>query len=76
MGRGLSPPWESGIWLGRRWGATSHIVAASPTEVREVRAAARRPWVEHQSREERQNLRAAPRAWRAGSASSGGGLPQ
>eukprot|EP00969_Alexandrium_andersonii_P359698 15453772-Alexandrium_andersonii.AAC.1 len=38
MGRSLSPRWESGVWLGRRWGTAAHIVAVSPGEVREVRA--------------------------------------
>eukprot|EP00969_Alexandrium_andersonii_P285627 12628105-Alexandrium_andersonii.AAC.1 len=65
MDRSLSPRWESGIWLGRRWGTASHIVAISPAEVREVRAVARRPLSGRWSREELQNLRAAPWAWRA-----------
>eukprot|EP00969_Alexandrium_andersonii_P368443 15472925-Alexandrium_andersonii.AAC.1 len=76
MDRSLNPRWGSGIWLGRRWGTASHIVAASPTEVREVRAVARRPLPERWSREELQNLRAVPWTWRAGSESSDGGPPQ
>eukprot|EP00969_Alexandrium_andersonii_P176756 7815845-Alexandrium_andersonii.AAC.1 len=43
MDRSLNPCQGSGVWLGRRWGAASRIVAVSPTEVREVRAVARRP---------------------------------
>eukprot|EP00969_Alexandrium_andersonii_P143942 6364983-Alexandrium_andersonii.AAC.1 len=27
MDRSLNPRWESGAWLGRRWGSASHIVA-------------------------------------------------
>eukprot|EP00969_Alexandrium_andersonii_P103798 4580016-Alexandrium_andersonii.AAC.1 len=27
MDRSLNPRWASGIWLGRRWGTASHIVA-------------------------------------------------
>eukprot|EP00969_Alexandrium_andersonii_P258026 11409299-Alexandrium_andersonii.AAC.1 len=60
MDRSLHPRWESGIWLGRRRGAASRIVAVSPTEVREVRAVARRPLSERWSRGELQNLRAVP----------------
>eukprot|EP00969_Alexandrium_andersonii_P039527 1731851-Alexandrium_andersonii.AAC.1 len=60
MDRSLNPRWESGIWLGRRWGTASHIVAVGPTEVREVRAVARSPLVERWGREELQNLRAVP----------------
>eukprot|EP00975_Prorocentrum_lima_P003904 852112-Prorocentrum_lima.AAC.1 len=33
MDRSLNPRWESGVWLGRRWGTASHIVAVSPQEV-------------------------------------------
>eukprot|EP00969_Alexandrium_andersonii_P129578 5727411-Alexandrium_andersonii.AAC.1 len=44
MDRSLDPRWESGIWLGRRWGTAAQIVAVSPHEVREVRAVARRPF--------------------------------
>eukprot|EP00969_Alexandrium_andersonii_P098886 4363712-Alexandrium_andersonii.AAC.1 len=51
MDRSLNPRWESGIWLGRRWGTASRIVAVSPTEVREVRAVLRRPLSERWSRE-------------------------
>eukprot|EP00969_Alexandrium_andersonii_P141252 6246282-Alexandrium_andersonii.AAC.1 len=43
MDRSRNPRWESGVWLGRRWGTAAHIVAVSPQEVREVRAIARRP---------------------------------
>eukprot|EP00969_Alexandrium_andersonii_P293482 12972613-Alexandrium_andersonii.AAC.1 len=46
MDRSLNPRWESGVWLGRRWGTAAHIVAVSPREVREVRAVARRPFGE------------------------------
>eukprot|EP00969_Alexandrium_andersonii_P215309 9510013-Alexandrium_andersonii.AAC.1 len=54
MDRSLNPRWESGIWLGRRWGTASHIVAVSSAEVREVWAVARRPlserWIARSSR--------------------------
>eukprot|EP00969_Alexandrium_andersonii_P308660 13642859-Alexandrium_andersonii.AAC.1 len=76
MGRSLNPRWESGVWLGRRRGAASRIAAVSPTQVREVRAAARRPLPERWGREELQNLRAVPWAWRAGPECSDGGPPQ
>eukprot|EP00969_Alexandrium_andersonii_P112267 4959536-Alexandrium_andersonii.AAC.1 len=46
MDRSLNPQWESGVWLGRRWGTAAHIVAVGPREVREVRAVARRPFGE------------------------------
>eukprot|EP00969_Alexandrium_andersonii_P319267 14103853-Alexandrium_andersonii.AAC.1 len=63
MGRSLNPCWGAGVWLGRRWGTASHIVAVAPTEAREVRAVARRPLVERWGREKLQSLRAAPWAW-------------
>eukprot|EP00969_Alexandrium_andersonii_P311422 13761143-Alexandrium_andersonii.AAC.1 len=50
MDRSLNPRWKSGVWLGRRLGTAAHIVAVSPREVREVRAAARRPFGERWSR--------------------------
>ena len=62
--RSLSARWETGTWLGRRWGTGSHIVAGGPGEVREVRAVARRPLSERWSRETLQELRAVPWAWR------------
>eukprot|EP00969_Alexandrium_andersonii_P065844 2903285-Alexandrium_andersonii.AAC.1 len=49
--RSLDARWESGVWLGRRWGAGAHVVAVSDHEVREVRAVARRPVRERWSRE-------------------------
>eukprot|EP00969_Alexandrium_andersonii_P142667 6307694-Alexandrium_andersonii.AAC.1 len=64
------------MWLGRRWGAASRIAAVSPTEVREVRAVARRPLPERWGREGLQNLRAVPWARRAGPERSDGGPPQ
>eukprot|EP00969_Alexandrium_andersonii_P143681 6353229-Alexandrium_andersonii.AAC.1 len=76
MGRSLNHRWESGIWLGRRWGAACRIVAVGPNEAREARAVARRPLVERWSWEELQNLRAAPWAGRAGPEGSDGGPPQ
>ena len=33
----LRARWEDGIWLGRRWGTMTHIVAVSADEVVEVR---------------------------------------
>eukprot|EP00969_Alexandrium_andersonii_P024175 1055297-Alexandrium_andersonii.AAC.1 len=46
MDRSLNPRRD-----GRRRGAASHIVAVGPTEVREVRAVARRPPFERWGRE-------------------------
>eukprot|EP00969_Alexandrium_andersonii_P065184 2870209-Alexandrium_andersonii.AAC.1 len=46
MDRSLNPWWESGVWLGRRWGTAARIVAVGLREVREVRAVARRPFGE------------------------------
>eukprot|EP00969_Alexandrium_andersonii_P337643 14923014-Alexandrium_andersonii.AAC.1 len=71
MYRSLNPRWESGTWLGRRWGTASHIVAASAHEVRSVRAVARRPLTERWPREALQGLVSAPWAWRAEPASAG-----
>eukprot|EP00969_Alexandrium_andersonii_P237249 10472791-Alexandrium_andersonii.AAC.1 len=76
MDRSLRPRWESGVWLGRSWGAASRIVVVGPTEAREVRAVARRPLSECWGREGLQNLRAVPWAWRAGPGCSDGGPPQ
>eukprot|EP00969_Alexandrium_andersonii_P251729 11125232-Alexandrium_andersonii.AAC.1 len=76
MDRGLNPRWEPGIWLGRRWGSASHIVAVSATEVRSVRAVARCPLSERWSREAQQGLVSAPWVWRAESTSADGGPPQ
>ena len=60
----LGARWEDGIWLGRRWGTMTHIVAVSADEVVEVRAVARRPFLERWSREELQALKATPWAWK------------
>eukprot|EP00969_Alexandrium_andersonii_P127915 5653063-Alexandrium_andersonii.AAC.1 len=51
MDRSLNPRWESGTWLGRRWGSASHIAAVNAHEVRSFRAVARRPFGERWSRE-------------------------
>eukprot|EP00969_Alexandrium_andersonii_P326020 14404943-Alexandrium_andersonii.AAC.1 len=59
-GRSLSALWESGIWLGRRWGTAARKVATSASEAREVRAAARKPLCERWSRGTLQQLRAPP----------------
>eukprot|EP00969_Alexandrium_andersonii_P096175 4246381-Alexandrium_andersonii.AAC.1 len=64
MDRSLNPRWESGVWLGRRWGTAAHVVAVSPREVREARAVARRPAGERWPREALQELAAVPRMWR------------
>eukprot|EP00969_Alexandrium_andersonii_P140235 6203581-Alexandrium_andersonii.AAC.1 len=76
MDRSLNPRWESGTWLGRRWGSASHIVAADAHEVRSVRAVARRPFGERWPREVLQGLASAPRVWRAESTTVDGGQPQ
>eukprot|EP00969_Alexandrium_andersonii_P027016 1178396-Alexandrium_andersonii.AAC.1 len=65
MGRSLNPRWESGVWLGRRWGTASHIVAVSAHEVRNVRAVARRPLGARWSREALRGLVSVPWVWRA-----------
>ena len=57
-GSSLSARWEDGIWLGRRWGSITHIVATGPGEVCEVRAVVRKPLSERWPREELQALRA------------------
>eukprot|EP00969_Alexandrium_andersonii_P064084 2822426-Alexandrium_andersonii.AAC.1 len=65
LGRSFSARWKHGVWLGRRWGAASRIAAVSPREVREVRAAARRPFGDRWSREGLQSLAPVPWVWRA-----------
>merc|ERR1712020_723758 len=60
----LDARWEDGLWLGRRWGGVSHIVAAGPDEAVEVRAVARRPLSERWSREEVAALAVVPWIWR------------
>eukprot|EP00969_Alexandrium_andersonii_P163995 7248212-Alexandrium_andersonii.AAC.1 len=64
MGRSLSARREYGVcvcvWLGRRWGAASHIAAASPRGVREVGAVARRPSGDRWLREGLQSPVSAP----------------
>eukprot|EP00969_Alexandrium_andersonii_P019535 852238-Alexandrium_andersonii.AAC.1 len=76
MGRGLSPQQESGTWLGRRWGAASHIAAAGARGARSVRAVARRPLGECRPREVFRGPVSVPWARRAESASAAGGRPQ
>eukprot|EP00969_Alexandrium_andersonii_P221743 9793554-Alexandrium_andersonii.AAC.1 len=76
MDRSLNPQWESGTWLGRRWGTASHIVAVSAHEVRSVRAVARLSLGERLSREVLQGLLSVPWVRRPEPASAGGGQPQ
>eukprot|EP00969_Alexandrium_andersonii_P013273 579101-Alexandrium_andersonii.AAC.1 len=76
MDRSLNPRWEPGTWLGRRWGSAAHIVAVSATEVRTVRAVARRPFGERWSREILQSLVSVPWVWRAEAALAVAGPPQ
>eukprot|EP00969_Alexandrium_andersonii_P137551 6083609-Alexandrium_andersonii.AAC.1 len=71
MDRSLNPRWRSGVWLERRWGTASRIVAVSPLEVREVRAVARRPFGDCWPREALQELSAAPWMWRREPAPAG-----
>eukprot|EP00969_Alexandrium_andersonii_P371266 15479134-Alexandrium_andersonii.AAC.1 len=71
MDRSLNPRWESGVWLGCRWGTAARIVAVSPREVREVRAVARRPFGERWSRGALQEPTAVPWMWRREPAPAG-----
>eukprot|EP00969_Alexandrium_andersonii_P017278 755309-Alexandrium_andersonii.AAC.1 len=54
--RSLSARRGSGVRLRRRRGTASHMVAASPREVREVRAVVRRPFGERWPRAGLQSL--------------------
>ena len=68
----LDACWEEGIWLGRKLGGITHIVAAGPDEALEVRAVLRRPLSERWSREELQAIKVVPWVWRAAGAAGTG----
>ena len=53
----LEPRWRPGMWLGRKWGSTAHLVwDAQGGEVREARAVHRRPAVDRWSLAEVQEV--------------------
>ena len=57
----LEPRWRAGIWLGRRWGSSVHIVYdAQDGTVHHIRAVQRRPLPERWSLEAVQAAAAVP----------------
>eukprot|EP00969_Alexandrium_andersonii_P078452 3459492-Alexandrium_andersonii.AAC.1 len=73
--RSLDARRESGVWLGRRWGAGAHVVAINPHEACEARAVARRPVHERWPWETLERPRVLPWAWRAAPLDGGGDPP-
>ena len=55
----LDSRWVPGLWLGRKWGSITHLVA-TPAGVVEVRAVQSRPAPERWDKEELSQLRATP----------------
>ena len=65
----MEPRWRSGIWLGRKWGSTIHVVFDTEGgQVHEVRAVQRRPATERWSLAAVQAIETVPRILRRASA--------